>query len=530
MSEWEDVPDEWEDVPVYVDRSGPRVTMPEHKYTAKQIGRGIGLVGRSILNTFAGPPLVAMDAGIGARNLLTGSNHTSASEMWRQGLNDIGAPEPASRMEKGIDIASQMLLGSKIPGPSIANQAPANFGRVMPSYGPARPDASSSAQASVAPGVSASESVISGAPEVTASGGGYSFGSVGDDASSGLNSARKQIYELGKKLGMKSTPGQATGSKALQQLEAKLESQPMTSGPFNALKAVNARIVNKEAAAAIGEKADVVDSNVLARANERLGEVFSSVRDETPRNISPEAFVKKFQSINDEYEGLIPKGIGSNPLVQRLFSYAEKGGGTGRQLGDLSSKLGRAVHKEMTSGAGDRELGMALGKVKDYVDDLVEQGLDHKRLSEYQTARTQYRTFLTLLKPGVTNTSSGEVSGATLANVLARSDKGGFSLGKNQSPLYTVARYSQAFKPIVGDSGTATRMPLQGITDLAMRLPMNIATRAYTSSPAINLAVKSQATANKAGSMMGKLAQAKPTEQELAMMALFGSNSLWDNK
>src|SRR5581483_2721957 len=59
------------------------------------------------------------------------------------------------------------------------------------------------------------------------------------DESAGLNAAQQSAADAGSNLGMRMTPGQATGSKSLQQLEAKLESQPWTSGPFNTIKANN---------------------------------------------------------------------------------------------------------------------------------------------------------------------------------------------------------------------------------------------------------------------------------------------------
>lgn len=521
MSEWETVSDDgWETVerPRKAENASQprRRTLLESLKSPEDWKRGAGLTGRTLTNVVTALPLAAMDFGIGARNLLTGSNYDSASKMWNDSLNAVGVPQPATALEKGVDIAGQMVLGSKMPMPTIGN--------VPPGFVSARPTAPEVPRgyelppqmtASVGPSQANAAASISATPEAIAKGGGYTFGTVGDDASAGLNSTRQQIEEAGKRIGMRTTPGQATGSRSLQQMEAKLESQPMTSGPFNTIKANNAKALNRATAKELGEKSDVVDSNVLARANERLGAVFEGVRDETPRNIDPRRFVEKFQAINDEFEGLLPKNISSNDLVKKLQMFAEKGSATGHQLGNLSSKLGKAAHKEMTSAQGDRELGQALGQVKEYVDDLVEQGLKGKQLSTYQDARTQYRTFLSLLKPGVTNTATGDVSGLTLANVLARTDKYGYLLGKNQSDMYNAARFAQANRSIVGDSGTATRMPLQGVTDLVTRIPANLAVRAYTSSPAVNLAVRGQQVANKLPQIPFKMT---PEQQRMMML------------
>lgn len=377
------------------------------------------------------------------------------------------------------------FIGDRLFNPFLRQQPPAN----------AQAGAQAGANVNIGPGSASAQNSVTGNATTSVRGGGAGFGSVGDDASAGLTAAQQRAMDAGRALGMRATPGQATGSRALQQMEAKLESQPMTSGPFNAIKEANSRVLNRSAAEAIGETADVVDSQVLARANERIGAAFEAARDATPRPIDARGFVGHLQSVADEFEGLLPNGqtVGQHPLVQRLFRYAETGEATGEQLGGLTSKLGRAAYKEMTSQSGDREMGQALYMVKDYVDDLIEGGLDGQTLANYQAARGQYRNLLTLLKPGVTNPSTGNVSGATLANVLQRTDKNGFTFGNNNSAMYAASRFAQAFKPIVGDSGTATRSMITNPMEAVASIPFNIATRLYTSTPAVNAAVGAQA-------------------------------------
>lgn len=98
--------------------------------------RALGLTGRTILNTFTGPPLMAMDAGVAARNYAEqkmqpnpqqAPQYELPSKMWNDALNTAGVPQFHGPIEKGGDIVGQMLLGSKLPSPSIANPAPAGF-------------------------------------------------------------------------------------------------------------------------------------------------------------------------------------------------------------------------------------------------------------------------------------------------------------------------------------------------------------------------------------------------------------------
>lgn len=390
------------------------------------------------------------------------------------------------------NIGGSIYFGSAIPGPQA--QAPIRI--------PMRPGSSAQASASATSGVASADNVVQATPSMSARGG-YTFGSVGDDAVTGLSKGQQQAAEAGRKMGMRLTPGQATGNKLLQRLEAKLESQPMTAGPFDRVKDANQKTLNRTWSKAIGENTDDLSSDVLANASERIGKVFDDVRDDVQRNIDPAEFVQKMQGLNDEFEAIAPQ-LWKNPLVARFVSHAESGGATGKDLGNLTSKLGREANKQMTSPNGDRELGQALFQIKDYVDDIVESGLDGARKADYQVARKEYRNLMLLTsRVNTVNPSSGNVNGVSLANLLQTKDKKGFLFGKNKSDAYNAARFAQAFKPIVGDSGTATRMPLNTL-EMAMSVPINMAGRVYTSSPAVDLAVRSQA----AGQMAGDAARA----------------------
>lgn len=306
-----------------------------------------------------------------------------------------------------------------------------------------------------------------------------------------LTPAQENAAAAGQNLGMEMTPGQQSGSRSLQQLEAKLESQPWTSGPFNTLKRGNQEVLNSTATSAIGEAGPSLDSSVLAQASDRLGSIFETVR--SPNNIvaaDAQATTSALDTIDQQVRGLLPGGtsIRSNPLVSDFESLAQSGSINGEQLGSLSSKLGKAAYKQMSTPAGDRDWGQALYAVKDHVDDLIQQSLSPAQAAEYAAARGQYRNLMLLTsRTGIVNPSSGNVSGAALANKLQQSDRQGFLFGRNQTPMYNAARFAQAFKPIVGDSGTATRSS-PNLGDMTLGVLANIGSRAYLSRPGSALA------------------------------------------
>jgi hypothetical protein len=326
---------------------------------------------------------------------------------------------------------------------------------------------------------------VSGNASVTGTGGGANYGSVGDDISAGLNIPKQELLKTGRDLGFKVTPAQASGSRALAQMEAKLESQPMTSGTFNAIKNNNQTILNRIAAKSIGETSDTVDSSVLQQAQQRISNVYKVVADDKPRVINPDDFLNKLSGIENEFEGLT--NISDNGLVKKFINIAGNGKATGKQLQDLASKMGKVATNEMTSANGDRQLGMAMYQIKDHVDELLQQGLSGETAKTFSNARGQYRNLMLLTqRGGVINPSSGDIAGNALAGLLQQKDKAGFLFNKNNSDLYNAARFSQAFKPLFGDSGTATRSMVASPTDFVLSLPFTAATKAYTSSPVIN--------------------------------------------
>jgi hypothetical protein len=380
---------------------------------------------------------MAMDAGVATRNLAgdalnkalgrpATSDYDLPSNMFDQALDSLTtAPKGIG---KAAEFVSTGLLGAKFPTPTGLNAADAQaIARVPAGFRPG----------------------VSNVPQLPPS-------PVG-----GLTGTQRAAATQGRQLGMQLTPGQASGSVPLQQLEARLASKPMTSGPLAAIAAKNQAVLNRTAAQAIGENSPTVDAEVLGRANDRLGNVFANVRSNN-RIVAadPKATSNVLDGIDNDYSGLLPNdmSIRASPLVKQLESLTGSGSINGQQLGSLSSKLGRAAYKQMSSPTGDRDLGQALYGVKDHVDDLLQSTLSPDEAAEYAAARTQYRNLLTIASRGnIVNPSTGNVNGAALAGKLQQADKSGFLYGNNQTPLYQAARFSQAFKPLVGDSGTATR-------------------------------------------------------------------------
>lgn len=412
---------------------------------------------RAGINAVTALPLMAQDFGVAVRNvgsdvadngigpavskLIHGGQYPYElpSHVVQQAMQPY-LPAPTTTPGKLSELANTILMGGAASSAGVPGMTAPTYGNAPPGF------------------------VSSNAP------------------SGGLTPAQERAADAGQDLGMRLTPGQQTGSKVLQQVEARLQAVPSTSGPFNRLAAGNQRALNSAWAGpsgGIGQGGALVDSTVLSRAADRTGEIFDTARNANSIIAQDPAVTSKvLNGIDSDFEGLIPGSVRDNPLVARLESLTGQGAINGEQLGNLSSKLGRAANNQMTSPAGDRELGQALYAVKDHADDLLQSTLSGEDAATYAAARQQYRALMQLTaRTGNVNPSTGNVGGTSIADYLQAKDKGGFTFGRNQSDAYNAARFAQAFKPIVGDSGTATRSA--GLTQMLLALPGNALSWAY---------------------------------------------------
>jgi len=365
----------------------------------------------------------------------------------------------------GADKLSKMLFGARPPAAPMLGQ----------------------------PGVGGAQVNVTTTPTATVSGGGITPGVVGPDPSAGLTAAQQAILGRGKEMGFRTTPGQETGSRSLQQMEARMQSSPFTSGPFNTLTDANQKILNRATGQGIGVDATELSNPVLAQAQRQISNVYNKVGTPEVRKLDGNTIQTGVELVDNAFEGLTTQPFKSNIFVKQLQDLAAKGEATGNQLQTLSSKIGKRAKNEMTTAMGDRELGSALFQIKEMVDDALAQGLSAAEKAEFQAARVNYRNLMTIRSnQGVVNPSTGNVSGLNLASALTRKDPQGFVFGSNQTPMYEAARFAQAFKPIVGDSGTATRTMELSPLSMMLAAPTNIAARAYTAQPTANLASRMQ--------------------------------------
>lgn len=337
-----------------------------------------------------------------------------------------------------------------------------------------------------------------------------------------LSEGASNTLARAKRLGFKVTPAQQSGSKSGQKWEAGLEGSPWSAGPFLGIKDHNQAVANKIAARAIGETADTVDDAVLGRAGDRISREFDSLANATSEVKLDDTFLDALARIDADTSGSnwVSRHADVNDVIDRALSAASQGKVTAKEYQAIASGLGKKAQAHMKNPSGDRDAGIALFRVKEALDDAMERSLGPQAKARFQQARQQWRALLSLY--GNVNTGTGDVSLTKLANKLSRMDNKGFVRGGNQSDLYNAARFGQAFKPAVGDSGTATRSSLR---DLG-----NSISRGVTAGGAIGYAAGDPVVgatmggllsgAMPLGSMLGSRAYASPVGRYLATQGI----------
>lgn len=267
----------------------------------------------------------------------------------------------------------------------------------------------------------------------------------------------ERLAEWGKGKGFRMTPGQSTGSATMRKAEAGLESLAPTSGPFTAVREHNQKKVNQIAIDALGEIGDEMDDNLLGKAHDRMSRRFKELTEGA--TIQAGDLIDRVEKKMAAYDIDSIDGIeGAGKWFDRILEKVHAGDTiSGADYQRLQSRLNTAARNLFKSPSGDKELAFALAAMKDALDDAAEASLGKETRKAFQKVRGQWRTKIALESPGVINPGTGDVSAPTLANVLKRMDKPGMLRGKNKSDLYEAARFGQAFKDIVGNSGTAER-------------------------------------------------------------------------
>lgn len=221
----------------------------------------------------------------------------------------------------------------------------------------------------------------------------------------------------------------------------------------------NRQIVNALWAKKIGaDGATKLTPKVLSDADDRIGAVLDSTRSANHIYLaSPEEIGGKIGAINGDSTP-VNNAVLNNNTVQKLLNTFASGHATAEDLGNISSRLGKTARVAIKT---DYETGAGLLKVKDYVEGLIQEGLEPGQVPAYAQARQQYAALLKVER--FVNPGTGDLNAPALGRFLQRTEASAYTLGRNSEPAYEVIRKAQ------GVSGSKPGSLMPPIIKAAMR-------------------------------------------------------------
>lgn len=315
-------------------------------------------------------------------------------------------------------------------------------------------------------------------------------------AASELTQGEREVIDGARRAGMVVLPGQAAGNKFMRQMEASMASHPMTSGVFAEVEQANKAQLNRLAARAMGvDGADSVSAEVRAVAEQQLSQRFEQVgRAIGPVDTAP--LQKALRELGkEESTALLPRTELDNIMArfergQGARSMAVAGEPVDQVSGVALMRERSRIARQMRDAyaRNDSSAGELYGNVLNAMDEAVERAAirtargdpsaGEALLRQYSSAREQWNVLRAMDRGGAS--IDGNVMPGQAARLIRSGDKGGFwgladdagqtiqkrgtgIVGQNPTgDFYDALRFagSQIGRPVVGDSGTATRLSL----------------------------------------------------------------------
>lgn len=377
--------------------------------------RSLGLAARMPVDALTSLPLLAADAGVATRNaaegnmrwlpewmsgpddpsVKRGTPYEAPSQMYQEAMGAV-APTPTGGIEKGMNIAGQMVLGSKLPAPQAGMQAPRNF-----SAATMRQLALQNAQQA---GYKVPPSTVN--PSVT----------------------NKILESLGGKVAMEQ--------------EASIKNQEVTNMlARRALGMADDEMLSPGALEGVRQKAGEVYANISKTGSVKADQKYLDALAQLPKAVTEDIAPKVFAKVDSTAGGAMKRGYEAMPASQALQHVRELRFDAQRNLSAMAAQNPESA-----------KLGRAQKAAADALEELL---MRHLRSSGAGKLAEQFAEARKLIAKTHTvedalNEVTGDVNATKLAQMLAK----GTPLSKE---LKQAAEFSTAFPKasrLVLDSGS----------------------------------------------------------------------------
>lgn len=292
----------------------------------------------------------------------------------------------------------------------------------------------------------------------------------------GLSGELSGLAAEAQRRGIPLSTGQITQSRPLQALESTMRDMPFTAGRAEAFRQSQQAGLNRALTRTLGEDAEALTPEILGRAKDRIGGVFSDVSSrnavklddpldaavQAVREANAKAGPLASGKVDDVADWLISFGK-SKPVATGVVDAAgnpimvtpPRAAMTGEQYQTIRSILTRNS-KDAYQG-GNSQLGSALKGLRNALDDAAERSIAPADQAAWKAARKEWANLKTIEK-AVKNDGSGEAFAARLAGEVRKANPNAFLYGQGDTELATLAKLGNGMlKDSVPNSGTAQR-------------------------------------------------------------------------
>jgi len=278
---------------------------------------------------------------------------------------------------------------------------------------------------------------------------------------------------------IKTFPGLRQGDPTLQKVDSALRSRHGTDKIFTTLDNENAVKVNRIFGKAIGEASDSMDPEYMARNYARIGRRMDELAEGTSPRLMKDTHDRLKSLSNEFYDVYKYQSPAIKEYADEIIRLSDQGLDahmSGEQYQRVTKNLNKFISNSVRKGEPEGEFAI---KIKDILDDMVEDGIGKDKLKGWKTARRKYR----MLKMAQDNIEAGDIKPGKLFNYLNKKDPNAFVGGKRghvpdyMKDIYKIADYGDLLRRQNGTSlgisealGMALKNPSMGSRGLGNML------------------------------------------------------------
>jgi hypothetical protein len=247
------------------------------------------------------------------------------------------------------------------------------------------------------------------------------------------------------------------GSENLRAVRRFLTDNPISASVMKKGAEKTQSAFNTAALRLIGEQGEAALPEVLARADDRIGEVMDEIAQKNrikvdDRMVSELAALEEAASMTLEPEKIVPLRNQLNNILSKVDDQDRISGEAYQRIRTIAAEMGR-----------NPALATVAQQLRETVDSALERSAGPDAAAAIRQARKQYRN-LKLLEPAVAANATGNISPAALASSTGTARQRGAALyGRGDADMARLARDMRTMAETLPQSGTAPRAAIQAV-------------------------------------------------------------------